>query len=724
MSKTVWLVFLFFSWSGVSYSQSIDTNQTESTAPVVKTLPFPEDISTSNSLDVKPMMVGLGTGMFSFYGDLYKKNFQNPMTSRIGFDLNISQELSPALQLSFYALFGKLGANEQQITRNLNFESQIRAGGINLLYNFDHFLPKERIISPFTSIGLESLEYLSKIDLLDKNGNRYYYWSDGSIKNIDEKNANASNATNLQRDYTYESDIRELNADNFGKYPERSFAIPLGVGAILKLSERTNFKIGTTLHYTFTDYIDGVTEKSIGNRKGNNRNDIFMMTGFSIQYKLTGFRNENDTIDESYFKDVDYLALAKEDSDNDGINDGDDACQGTPPGVPVDSRGCPLDGDKDGVPDYLDQELKTPEKAIVNAEGVQLTDSLILQQYLTYTDSTGQFALAEKKVHGSKGGGRGASVAPKEYTIQLGEFKSGLSPDLMTKFLSIGDVTNTNTNDSTTVYTAGIYKNYGDAEKRKNELIKDGIPDAKIVYKKNGMFIEADAPIALVDKNGKKTKDAERTKTTPADTATTPVAEGKIEQKGVVFRVQLGAYSKKLSKNVFRGIDDLVEIKTDDSLYKYMTGAFSNFGQAAKHKMEMLLKGYEGAFIAAYKDGKRVSLESVGATPTEKVVENIEETHKPINAVDKKLVTFKVQVGVYKNEAPKEMLKKYESVKDIQKELTITGLTRYVTASFNEYNAAFALKNELIKKGISDAFIIASFNNQYITVQEALELIK
>ena len=48
------------------------------------------------------------------------------------------------------------------------------------------------------------------------------------------------------------------------------------------------------------------------------------------------------------------------DSDGDGIADPDDACPGTPEGVAVDERGCPLDRDGDGVPDYLDKCPDTP----------------------------------------------------------------------------------------------------------------------------------------------------------------------------------------------------------------------------------------------------------------------------------------------------------------------------------------------------------------------------
>ena len=51
---------------------------------------------------------------------------------------------------------------------------------------------------------------------------------------------------------------------------------------------------------------------------------------------------------------------------------------GTPKDVKVNQFGCPLDTDKDGVPDYIDKEPNTPLGKIVSASGIQLTDKQII----------------------------------------------------------------------------------------------------------------------------------------------------------------------------------------------------------------------------------------------------------------------------------------------------------------------------------------------------------
>ena len=71
----------------------------------------------------------------------------------------------------------------------------------------------------------------------------------------------------------YESDIRELNKDGFGKYTERAFAFPLGVGFIMKVTDRVDLKLNFQYYFSTTDYIDGISNKSLGDRVGNKRKD-------------------------------------------------------------------------------------------------------------------------------------------------------------------------------------------------------------------------------------------------------------------------------------------------------------------------------------------------------------------------------------------------------------------------------------------------------------------
>lgn len=64
-----------------------------------------------------------------------------------------------------------------------------------------------------------------------------------------------------------------------------------------------------------------------------------------------------------------FLGDVTRDEDGDGVEDGADACPGTPGGIRVDGRGCARDRDADGVPDHVDACPESPAGADVDGRG-------------------------------------------------------------------------------------------------------------------------------------------------------------------------------------------------------------------------------------------------------------------------------------------------------------------------------------------------------------------
>lgn len=559
--------------------------------------------------------IGLGAGLFTFYGDVNNRKLLLPQTSRIAYELSVSKNLTSYLNLRFYVCFGKMGANERNPGgRNLNFQSEIRMGGVNLSYNFLHLLRPKHIAEPYLTVGFESFEFLSKTDIYDRYGNKYYYWSDGSIRNLDESDPFAASAILLTRDYTYESDIREMNLDGFGKYAERSWTYTAGAGINLLLNKQMNFRIGSTMHFTMTDYVDGVTENSTGNRAGDARNDWFMMTSFTLSYSFDKDPKDINPLDTVDFSDVDFYALDLEDTDKDGVRDPKDKCNGTPSGVTVDTTGCPYDEDGDLVPDYLDKELGSAKDAIVDMYGITMDDSLIALQWRMFNDSTGEFNQKVDLGTVSVGGtNTGVKFAKKEFTVYLAQYTTGVPSDVMDKLLAIRDVKSTTLKDSSTVYSAGSFQNLGTAQTRLEEL-KGIFPGAKVIYidgdKINDVNVKpntnnnnsnnANNNNSNTNNNNNNTNNT-NTNTNNNNTTTT--------SSGIVYRVQLGAFSKKVSKNIFRDAPDVVVVQTPDGLYKALSGSFNNLDDAKKHQELMKKLGYKDAFVVAYKDGKRIQIQ-------------------------------------------------------------------------------------------------------------------
>ncbi|MBL7921585.1 MAG: hypothetical protein JNJ40_14820 [Bacteroidia bacterium] len=705
----------------------------------------PEDTTNYADQKLKPK-ISLGMGRLGYHGDLYTKHFQSPLTARQAFDLNISQRLTRYLQVNFNIMFGKLGANEYLLNRNENFLSEIRAGGVNLMYDFGNFIPDMYKVRPFVSLGVTGFEFLSKTDRMDKDGNVYHYWSDGSIKDKAEGSADAQNAKDLVRDYYYETDIRESNLDGFGKYPERAFAFPIGAGAILKVTDRLDFKFNFQYFFSTTDYLDGVSNKSLGDRVGTKQKDNFTYSSFALQYDLITKPRQKKKLAQDTLNDAFWLAFDKEDRDKDGVPDMNDDCQGTEASVAVDEKGCPLDDDKDGIPNYRDDELATPLGVPVNEKGVGQTDDYWAAWYEQYmNDSTGvgasteyvgnYFALDKKKTKlGSQ---------KEAFTVELVRYNGSIPSDELAFLLSIGDINSTTLEDGTTVvYTSGSYDKVSTAVKRRDEFRKDGNKNAGVsrIKGKNITQVSDEELAALIKK-----EDEEFAKLTAANNATSTVTgtnsattntasvntnttelivDDVFSKTDVVYRVQLGAFKNKISTSVFNTSAGVLELKTGESIFRYVTKGYKTIEEAAAVRADLVVQGYSDAFVTAYKEGKRVPLNTTKATVDKKYKEDLNE-EKIFSSVDKKLVTFKIQLGALKKPILEKMTdEKFKDIKDVEKQTTVSGSIRYSSGSFSGLNAAEKYQKELIDKGFGDAFIIATFRGEIISIQEAMELLK
>lgn len=679
--------------------------------------------------DVFKPKISLGVGMLSFHGDLYSKHFQAPWTARLGYDLNISQRLFKPLQLNFNILFGKLGANEWVNNRQENFQSEIRSGGLSLLYDFGNFIPENSRVRPWISLGINSFEFLSKTDLTNIKGDKYYYWSDGSIKNIDESAPTASLAVNLNRDYIYETDIRELNKDGFGKYQERAWAFPVGVGALMKVTDRFDFKIGLQYYFTTTDYVDGITNKSVGIRSGTKQRDNFVYSSFALQYDLVlKKKTKADTLPDDYFDNINWLAIDNGDYDEDGVKDWNDRCHGTPKGVKVDSAGCPFDDDNDGVANHADDELASASGIEVNSKGVSLTDDYWQNWYNQYMDS-GMIVKTETienfyAVNKDSSSGKGSDVAKlnEVYTVVLARYTGPVPNDEMAYLLSIGDVMSTVLPDNSTVlYTAGTYKEIQNAAKRRDEFKAEGNKNAEVGYFKNGDII------TLSDDDINKLSHATTTSTNGTQESKffdgEDASANEFGSGDIVYRVQLGAYKNRISKEIFKNAGKVVELKTDDNYYRYATKGFKTIQGAANTKANLVLEGYSDAFITAYKDGKRIPMSATKATMETTEKEDIEKIES-FSSIDKSLVSFKVQLGVIRKAGSPEMDEKIKDLEGVEKQGTSSGLIRYTAGTFSDYSKADKYRQELADKGFVEAFVIAVFKGEVISIQEAQELLK
>lgn len=338
-------------------------------------------------LDYKPI-ISLGGGMLSFYGEGVGTPRSHPIIGRFGYNIGVSKNISDYVSIGLATTIGKLSGMYKSPEKNFNFQSDIFCGGVNVVYNFGNMLKKEGYLTaitkqyevlPFVSIGVEVVNYSSKGDIKDKNGNTYYYWADGTVRNVPENDPKAGMSVILQRDYKYETDLRELNLDKIGRYSESTLAVPITIGADFIVHDKVTLRVSTSLHYTFSDNLDNISSKGTGVRHGNKGMDAFMYSNISFLFDI--FSSEKivnyDQFSASNPNMSNFDKIYYADEDKDGVNDFDDNCIGTPLGIAIDKHGCPIDCDGDGIPDYLDKEYNTPKGTVVDLEGNPYSEEML-----------------------------------------------------------------------------------------------------------------------------------------------------------------------------------------------------------------------------------------------------------------------------------------------------------------------------------------------------------
>ena len=246
----------------------------------------------------------------------------------------------------------------------LTFRSSIKSGGITFNYNFNQLLKKGHILEPYIHLGIESIEYNSEIDT---DGDDIFD-SDQSI---------------------FYGDNPPLNKNNVKK-SNVALGIPFEIGAHVHIGNKIKFRVGSAIHFTSTDYMDGINNS--GNFPLGFGKDNLLFTHIAVAYDFNA-KKEKPPLDP-LMDEISMNLLLQDtiDSDGDSIVDHIDFCAKTPPNTPVDQFGCPLDDDIDGVMNSKDKELLTFEGAIVNEDGVTMTEDDFILAFKKYRDSTGEYS--------------------------------------------------------------------------------------------------------------------------------------------------------------------------------------------------------------------------------------------------------------------------------------------------------------------------------------------
>ncbi|MFZ6051430.1 hypothetical protein [Halocola ammonii] len=218
-----------------------------------------------------------------------------------------------------------------------------------------------------------------------------------------------------------------------------------------------------------------------------------------------------------------------------------------------------------------------------------------------------------------------------------------------------------------------------------------------------------------------------------------PIPEVTEMPDGIVYQVQVGAFRNPIPQDHFREFAPVMAHNLNNGITRYTVGLFNQFDVAQGVRDQVRELGYSDAFVVAYRNGERISTdEARGAEDAPLAEARSEETRleeSPIaentsgNAEDERVVEstsvseingvfFTVQIGVFSKPVKKSEL----DITPLNRDKTASGLTRYTTGVFNDYNSADQRKAEVRNSGISDAFVTAYYNGERISVDRARQL--
>ena len=230
------------------------------------------------------------------------------------------------------------------------------------------------------------------------------------------------------------------------------------------------------------------------------------------------------------------------------------------------------------------------------------------------------------------------------YKVQVGAFRNPIPQNL---FKGFAPISAEKVKDDITRYRVGYFKTFQNANDAKNQVRSLGYKDAFVVALNNGSRIKlSEARTIQVnftdeDKPSNNSNNELITLKNQIANDNSLASVKTIDQiNGLFYSVQIGAFSKPLSKDNNLNISPLI-VSRYNNLYKYSTGEYPNIQLAAAKKLELINNGLlKDAFIIAYNNGRKISLNQATSINPNRVVEYKNPT------------IYYINFGTYNNDSP------------------------------------------------------------------------
>jgi outer membrane protein OmpA-like peptidoglycan-associated protein len=342
---------------------------------------------------------GISGGLFSISGDVSAKlptaGFSAHLRKALGyvFSLRLQYTYGIAKGLDWkpsagYAANGPVvaaGYDPATTPVYYNYKSKVQdltLQGIFTLNNIRFHKQKSSMVV-YAGVGAGAMIYTTSLNLKSDQGNYAALYT--ALANDPQQGI--SNRKDIRKklkdgmDDSYETPAQN-DGNRRSKLGDNTLR-PTGTvlaGIAFKLGKRVNLAIEDRFSFAKDDLMDGQQWQDNVQGVLTGDFDTYNYASVGLNFNLGKKSIEPlwwiNPLDYAYseLNNPKHMKLPKpvfDDEDGDGVVDQLDKCPGSPAGVKVDSHGCPLDTDGDGVPDYQDKELITPTYCQpVDADGV------------------------------------------------------------------------------------------------------------------------------------------------------------------------------------------------------------------------------------------------------------------------------------------------------------------------------------------------------------------
>ncbi|MFH1004026.1 MAG: hypothetical protein V1781_00775 [Bacteroidota bacterium] len=351
------------------------------------------------------------------------------------------------------------------------------------------------------------------------------------------------------------------------------------------------------------------------------------------------------------------------------------------------------------------------------------------------------------------------------FKVQIGAFRNAIPQDL---FKGLKPIMAETTPMGFKRYTAGLFIKFGMANTAKNQVHNLGYRDAFIVAFFNGKRISMSEALTKARNAGENVdyilaSAQTQNITTPVKTQTVATLQSAISSaqmqnitstvqtqsiaslpagtsviaattnvknvSGLFYTVQIGVFSKEVSAAQLYNISPLNSEHTDNGLFRYTTGRFNDDSKAEILKNSIVTRGIKDAFVTAYYQGKRISLSAAKnlIASGQEVLMKETQTYTPASSSSTVLsssgIIFKIQIGAFREQVSIDIVNTFLGIAGmgIKNYKDENGLTVFTVGEFSDYVSASKLKDELILKGLSDAFVAAYKDGKKISMNEAIK---